>query len=341
MRDVLYRWAFNKSRREAGPPAVDQQEALKWLESHTVRIPQMTDAALIRRALDTLALRMNGKAAAPTTIARKRAVFYGALKYAVELRLLPTNPLDTISWTTPKTNEEVDRRSVVNPAQARMLLAGVTKRAPRLTAFFACMYFSALRPEEVSHLREDDYERPEEKGGWGWFHLSGATVSSGEAWTDHAGTFEERGLKHRAATATRRVPIPPELVEILNDHISTFAVRPGDKLFRSAAGGPTHGTTYARIWRTVRQDVFTDAQRAGPLAKVPYQLRHAAVSLWLNAGVPAPQVAEWAGHSVHVLMKVYAKCLDDQEDAARHRIEAALAQPSEGHRAASRSRRSV
>jgi CRISPR/Cas system CSM-associated protein Csm4 (group 5 of RAMP superfamily) len=35
-------------------------------------------------------------------------------------------------------------------------------------------------------------------------------------------------------------------------------------------------------------------------------------------------VAEWAGHSVHVLMKVYAKCVDGQEEAARRRVEAAL-----------------
>jgi hypothetical protein len=48
------------------------------------------------------------------------------------------------------------------------------------------------------------------------------------------------------------------------------------------------------------------------------------VSLWLNAGVPAPQVAEWAGHSVHVLMKVYAKCIDGQQEAAKRRIEDAL-----------------
>ena len=51
---------------------------------------------------------------------------------------------------------------------------------------------------------------------------------------------------------------------------------------------------------------------------------HAAVSLWLNAGVPAAQVAEWTGHGVHVLLKVYAKCIDGQDEAARRRIEAAL-----------------
>ncbi len=60
---------------------------------------------------------------------------------------------------------------------------------------------------------------------------------------------------------------------------------------------------------------------------MPYHLRHAAVSLWLNAGVPAAQVAEWAGHSVHVLLKVYAKCIDGQDQAARRQIESALALP--------------
>ena len=41
-------------------------------------------------------------------------------------------------------------------------------------------------------------------------------------------------------------------------------------------------------------------------------------------GVPAPQVAEWAGHSVEVLLKVYAKCLDGQDAVARRRVEQAL-----------------
>jgi hypothetical protein len=41
--------------------------------------------------------------------------------------------------------------------------------------------------------------------------------------------------------------------------------------------------------------------------------------------VPAPQVAEWAGHSVHVLLKVYARCIDGQDDVALQRIELALA----------------
>jgi integrase len=69
---------------------------------------------------------------------------------------------------------------------------------------------------------------------------------------------------------------------------------------------------------------FTPEAAASPLARRPYDLRHAAVSTWLNGGVPATQVAEWAGHSVAVLLEVYAACLDDGELAARRRVEAAL-----------------
>ena len=48
------------------------------------------------------------------------------------------------------------------------------------------------------------------------------------------------------------------------------------------------------------------------------------MSTQLNAGVPATQVAEWAGHSVQVLLRVYAKCIDGQDEAARRRIADAL-----------------
>lgn len=60
------------------------------------------------------------------------------------------------------------------------------------------------------------------------------------------------------------------------------------------------------------------------MARRPYDLRHAAVSLWLNAGVHAPEVAERAGHTVDVLLKIYAKCIDGQREVADQRIEKAL-----------------
>ncbi|WP_328304825.1 hypothetical protein [Actinomycetospora sp. NBC_00405] len=60
---------------------------------------------------------------------------------------------------------------------------------------------------------------------------------------------------------------------------------------------------------------MTPAQAASPLAARPYDLRHAALTSWLNAGAPPTEVAERAGHSVKVLLSVYAACLDGEREA--------------------------
>lgn len=49
------------------------------------------------------------------------------------------------------------------------------------------------------------------------------------------------------------------------------------------------------------------------------------MSTWLSAGVDPAQVAEWAGHNVNVLLRVYAKCIVGRDKVARRRIAAALA----------------
>ena len=330
IRRALNVWSFNKTRRDAGPPPDEHAAVVRWLASSTVNLADMEDAALIRKVLDLLALRLDGKPAAANTVARKRAVFYGALRYGVELRLLTAHPMDSVQWTAPKSDEEVDRRSVANPEQALSLLTAVNSIAPKLVAFFACMYYAALRPAEALHLRVEDCELPE--SGWGMLRLSGSTQYVGEGWGDDSTAIrEDRELKHRAKTTVRPVPAAPALVRALRWHIAAHGHAPDGRLFvaQGYGQGSVSKETYARVWRGARAKALTPAQQRTPLAKVPYQLRHAAVSLWLNAGVPATQVAEWAGHSVHVLLKVYAKCIDGQDEAARRRIEAALGMPED------------
>jgi len=102
---------------------------------------------------------LTGRAAAGSTQRRKRSVFYNALGYAVEQGHLASNPVDRIQWTTPAFAASVDRRVVVSPAQARSLLAAVralSERGQHLEAFFACLYYAALRPSEAVMLREAD-----------------------------------------------------------------------------------------------------------------------------------------------------------------------------------------
>jgi integrase len=78
------------------------------------------------------------------------------------------------------------------------------------------------------------------------------------------------------------------------------------------------------LWAKARAAALTAEEVTSPLARRPYDLRHAGVSTWLNGGVPAPEVAAWAGHSVDVLLRVYAKCVAGQEDVLRRRVEEAL-----------------
>jgi integrase len=85
-------------------------------------------------------------------------------------------------------------------------------------------------------------------------------------------------------------------------------------------GGRVGSTVYGRVWATARKRAFTPEVVAGPLAKRAYDLRHAAVSTGLNGGV----VAKWAGHSLAILLRVYARCLDGGEQAARERVSRAF-----------------
>jgi integrase len=89
-------------------------------------------------------------------------------------------------------------------------------------------------------------------------------------------------------------------------------------------GNVVGSSTYTQVWRAARKLAFVPEQAGSPLAGRPYDLRHAAVSLWLNAGVPAPTVARRAGHSVDVLLRVYANCIDGDEEIANQRISRAL-----------------
>jgi integrase len=193
-------------------------------------------------------------------------------------------------------------------------------------AFFGCLYFAALRPEEGVALAENNLAIPVE--GWGELHLERAEPHAGKDWTDSGQSRDRRQLKQRAVREVRSVPCPPELTALLREHLDTFGSAPDGRLF---VGERNHGElpklTIVRAWRRARAEGFTPEVAAGPLAATPYDLRHAAVSTWLNGGVPPTTVAEWAGHSVEILLKIYAKCLGGESATLRRRVQAAL-----GHR---------
>ncbi|MEO3809823.1 tyrosine-type recombinase/integrase [Sphaerisporangium sp. B11E5] len=304
----------------------EHASALRWLAAASLPMVELEEAKTVRTVLEALSVTLDGTRAADSTFRRKRAVFHHALEYAVELGDLSANPLDRVNWKPAKVSGEVDRRVVVNPAQARELLVAVTyvgrSRGAMLAGMFACMYFAGLRPAEAAGLREKDCHLP--ATGWGLLTLEETRPESGRRFSDSGSTHDVRGLKQRRRKAIRDVPIPPELVTILRGHIEQHGTATDGRLFRTATGGVFSTTAYAKVWKEARMYALTPDQVASLLAGRPYDLRHAAVSLWLNSGVPAPDVAERAGHSVDVLLRVYAKCIDGQREIANQRIAKAL-----------------
>jgi len=324
---ALFAWAFNPGTRNLTPP-VDIAAALEWIAAASQPVAALEDPAVVRAVLGACAHTQAGTPAAATTQRRKRSVFYNAVGYAVEEGLLEANPIDRIQWKAPEVAETVDRRVVASPAQAKTLLAGVRAQGARgqhLEAFYGCLYYAALRPSEAVALREADCHLPSR--GWGRIDLAASEPRAGRDWTDHGTARQARGLKHRAANEMRSVPIPPALVTMLRAHLKAYGTTPDGKLFRTARGGALQDSAYSAVWQAARTAVFTAAQQASPLVRRPYDLRHAAVSQWLNAGVPATEVARRAGHSVAVLLKVYAHCIDGQADTVNKRIADALGGP--------------
>jgi integrase len=98
------------------------------------------------------------------------------------------------------------------------------------------------------------------------------------------------------------------------DHVQAYGTAPDGRLFQTYRGGIYSLSTLWRVLQEARQQVLTPAQLKSPLIHKPYDCRHGGVSWSLNAGVPAPLVAEWAGHTVEVLLRIYAHCIDGDGD---------------------------
>ncbi|MEU9268683.1 site-specific integrase [Streptomyces sp. NPDC048251] len=329
IRKALRNWAFILPSPDDRDLPDDVASVLHWVSKASRPLADLGDAALARAVLDSLKLKLDGTAAAAETVRRKRRTLVNALHYAVDLGEFKENPITGIRWKKPKVAGGVDPRVVANPEQARSLLTAVSyvggydrARGRRLVGLFACMYYGAFRPAEVVGLTRADLKLPEE--GWGTALLHRTRPNAGKQWTDSGETHDDRGLKNRPAEEVRPVPIPPQLVAILRQHLDTFGTADDGRMFTNERGGVVGSSTYYRVWQEARLLALPPAAVASPLAARPYDLRHSALSTWLNSGVDATEVAERAGNSVEVLLSRYAKCIDGRQEVANRKIEELL-----------------
>lgn len=357
MRRALYQWAFRfvpgadgdlVPRWEAENPPDDVASALKWIETHSLKVADLKDPTRFRPALDAVGLLLSGKRAAVNTERRKRMVLSNFMRYVVQERgLLDTNPIQRLDSAPPEADDEIDFRFVPDAGLTRRLHTAVGQQGPRgefLRAFFGCLYYAAMRPAEAVALREGDIvfpsDVPDAADAWGELILSESRPEVASGWTDDGTPYEVRGLKRRARKATRSVPIPPILVRLLRHHLATYGTAPDGRLFPAVGGGRLRSTEYTEVWQLAREAVLTPYELTTQLAEDPYKNRAAGVSLWIAQGLEPAEVARRAGHSVAVLYRFYAKVLKKDQSEANRRIATALeapdSPPEPGHRLATR-----
>lgn len=295
-------WAVLPANRGVDPPT-ELRGSLEWLRRHSLPVAAISDPGLTEKVLHRLTLTLDGKPAAGDTWRRRRRGLNTAIEYAVSIGELPENPLARVKVRRVAAINEVDPRVVVTHTQARELLTAVSyvgswdrARGRRLVAFFATLYYAGLRPAEAAALRESDCYLPGQ--GWGTLTLSRSLPVTAKKWTDHGERRDLRGLKQRDPDAVRVVPIPPWLVHSLRAHLSEFGTAPDGRLFRNERNGIIGSTTYSRVWEQARQLALTPAQVASTLAGRPYDLRHAALTTWLNVGISPGEVSKRAGNTV-------------------------------------------
>jgi len=97
----------------------------------------------------------------------------------------------------------------------------------------------------------------------------------------------------------------------LTGHTGESAVGTADHYLSPRMDSSTEGGPHARAAK-----ISPRAAYLRPPARMPLNVA--------ERRSERPPVAEWAGHGVDVLLKIYAKCIDGQDGIAKRRIEEAL-----------------
>jgi len=254
----------------------DYAQAKKWLS----RCPHQDFDTDGRKILTWLLQQQ------PTQSARRVAMYLKALyRWASQedIRLIDKNPI--LTFRMPKAPQK-DEEVVVIPRKevGLVMVALEAKRTYKTTkwAHYAeFMLQTAMRTGEVRALMWDDIKD--------------------DKILVHRNFTLTHGLKNSTKTNKKRwVPLNERCQEIISnlDKDDEF-IFPWDRLaFQS----------YFRkkMLQLKAADLVSNVYR-------PYDLRHTAISRWIEAGIPIAQVASWAGNTADVIWKHYANTTQEYD----------------------------
>ncbi|MEU4128190.1 site-specific integrase [Streptomyces wuyuanensis] len=228
------------------------------------------------------------------------AVLRNALQNAVREELIVRNVAQLVQVPTPA----YDTGKGLSVAEARLLLR--ESAGDRLHALYLLALVMGMRRGELLGIR------------WDAVNLDRETLTVERALQRVGG--ELRLVQPKTLASVRTVPLPPIVVKALTEHRERQAQeraaagiewKENGLVFTSRIGTPLEPDNLRRSWYPLRKRLGLEIRF--------HDLRHSAVSLLLDLGVPPHIVRQIVGHSdIGVTMKVYAHAsLDEQRKALR------------------------
>ena len=222
----------------------------------------------------------------PVLTSRRVAMYIKTMyKWAAQedVAIIARNPL--ASFKMPKAPQREEEIIVIPRNETGLVLAALeaklTYRDVNWSWYTEFMLQTAMRTGEVRAAKWDDIKE--------------------NKLLVHQNYTLTHGLKNSTKTNKRRwVPINARCQEILAE-----LPRENDFIF------PWNRLAFQSYFRKK----LSPLHEAGLISHVyrPYDCRHTAISRWIEAGIPVPQVANWAGNTSEVIFKHYCNSTQEYE----------------------------
>jgi len=228
-------------------------------------------------------------------IRRVKAILQSCLSRAVEQGLIQGNPAAAVRLPKPTRRAAV---SAVGPRQIEALRAALSQRDAALVSVLA---YVGLRPGEALALR--------------WADIGERTI--------HVQRANDDGQVKATKTGKTR---SARLMSPVKADLAAWRLASGRPAEDALVFPTARGEAWREHdWRNWRRRTFQPACEALRLdLSRPYDLRHAAVSLWLHEGRSVVEVAAWLGHSPTMALGTYAHIVEELRDAPRIDAEQAI-----------------